>query len=185
MMKSKYDLIKHFAELGFTTGAEIGVAEGYLSEFMFKTIPNLKLYCVDIWKPYRGNQWSGSTSRNEHHFKTTCERLSKYNVEIMREMSTEAAKKIKNESLDFVYIDANHSFDYVITDLIEWSKKVRIGGIVSGDDYYNFRKAGVIAAVNAYTSAHGIKFNLTDPLTNHIKDREGFEMPSYYWTKNI
>jgi phage-related protein len=182
-MQSKYDLIKHFAELGFTTGAEIGVAEGYLSEEMFKAIPNLKLYCVDIWTPYRGNQWSGSTARNEHHFKAASERLSKYNAIVMREMSMDAVKKFANGSLDFVYIDANHAFDYVIQDLIEWSKKVRVGGIISGDDYYDFRKAGVIPAVNAYTKAHEIKFNLTDPCSNKIKDREGFEQPSFYWTK--
>jgi len=183
-MKSKYDLIKHFAELGFTVGAEIGVAEGYFSEAMFKAIPNLKLYCVDIWRPYRGNQWSGSTERNEHHFQVALARLSKYNAEIMREMSLDAVKKIKDGSLDFVYIDANHAFDYVIQDLIEWSKKVRVGGIVSGDDYYIFRKAGVVPAVNAYAYAHGINFEITDPYTDKIKDREGFEQPSFYWTKS-
>lgn len=182
-MKSKYDLIKHFGELGFTTGAEIGVAEGYLSEAMFKVIPNLKLYCIDIWQPYRGNQWSGSSARNIHHFDVAKERLSKYNAVIIRKMSMDAIKDIPDGSLDFVYIDANHGFDYVMEDLIEWSKKVRIGGIVSGDDYYNFRKAGVIEAVNAYTKAHGITFDLTDPITDNIKDREGFEQPSYYWTK--
>jgi hypothetical protein len=101
----------------------------------------------------------------------------------MREMSMDAVKKIKDGSLDFVYIDANHGFDYVMEDLIEWSKKVRVGGIVSGDDYYDFRKAGVIEAVDAYTKAHGIKVTFTDPYSGHIKDREGFEQPSYYWVK--
>jgi len=182
-MKSKFDLIKHFGDLGFTTGAEIGVAEGYFSEAMFKAIPNLKLYCIDVWQPYRGNQWSGSTARNEHHFEIAKNRLSNYNAEIIREMSMDAVKRFKDNSLDFVYIDANHSFDYVIEDLIEWSKKVRIGGIISGDDYYNFRKAGVVPAVNAYTYAHKIDFELTDPYSDKIKDREGFEQPSYYWTK--
>ena len=41
---SKYDLIKHFGELGLKIGAEIGVAQGHLSEAMFRAIPNLKLY---------------------------------------------------------------------------------------------------------------------------------------------
>lgn len=182
-MKSKYDLIKYFAQLGFKVGAEVGVAEGYLSEAMFKTIPNLKLYCIDVWQVYKGNPWSGSVLRNEHHYQKTVERLSKYNVEIIRKMSADAAKMIRNESLDFVYIDANHSFDYVMQDLIIWSPKVKIGGIVSGDDYYNFRGAGVIEAVNSYAKAHNVSFNLTDPYTDKIKDRGSQEQASFWWIK--
>lgn len=182
-MKSKFDLIKYFGKLGFTEGAEIGVAQGYLSEAMFKTIPNLHLYCVDAWTPYRGNIWSGSRERNDNHAKTASERLAKYNTTIIREKSMDAVKKIKDNSLDFVYIDANHSFDYVMQDLIEWSRKVRLGGIVSGDDYYHFRKAGVIEAVNAYTKAHGITFSLTDPYPEKIMDRKIPEQPNYWWIK--
>ena len=111
-MKSKYDLIKYFGKLGFTKGAEIGVSQGHLSEAMFKAIPNLHLYCIDAWTPYRGNAWSGSKERNDKHFKVASERLAKYNATIMREMSMDAVKKIKDGSLDFVYIDGNHSFDY-------------------------------------------------------------------------
>lgn len=182
-MKSKFELFKHFGKLGFTEGAEIGVSQGYLSEAMFKAIPNLHLYCVDAWTPYRGNAWSGSKERNDHHYKATLERLKKYNATIIREMSMDAVKKIKDNSLDFVYIDANHSFDYVMQDLIAWTKKVRPGGIVSGDDYYQFRKAGVIEAVDAYTKVHGIKFNLTNPYPEKIQDRESQEQPSYWWMK--
>jgi predicted O-methyltransferase YrrM len=182
-MKSKYDLIKYFGNLGFTTGAEIGVAQGYFSEAMCKAIPNLKLYCIDVWRPYRGNQWSKSMEKNMIAFETARTRLSRYDVTFIREMSMDAAKKFKDGSLDFAFIDANHAFDYVMEDLIEWSKKVRVGGILSGDDYYHFRKAGVIEAVDAYTKAHGIKFNLTDPYTDKIRDRDGYEQACYWWIK--
>src|SRR3972149_1690136 len=152
--KSKFDLIKWFGELGFKKGAEIGVAEGYFSEAMFKAIPNLELYCVDSWQVYKGNRWAGSKERNKHHFEKTRERLSDYICSgkcfLMNGFSMMWAADFQDESLDFVYIDANHSFDYVMQDLIEWSKKVRKGGVVSGDAYYHFRKAGVIEAVDAY-----------------------------------
>lgn len=182
-MKTKYELIRHFAALGFTKGAEIGVSKGHLSEAMFKTIPDLKLYCVDIWQPYKGNRWSASQNRNDEYFKIAKERLSKYNAMLMKESSMDAVKKFEPESLDFVYIDSNHSFDYVMEDLINWSRVVKSGGIVSGDDYYKFRGAGVVEAVDAYTKAHGIEFSLTDPLTYKIRDRNGFEQPSFYWIK--
>lgn len=182
-MNSKTELVKYFAKLGFKQGAEIGVADGFFSEYLIKNIPNLHLYCVDIWSPYRGNVWSGSILRNENNLKKTQERLSGHNVTIMRAMSVDAAKEVMDESLDFVYIDANHAFDFVMLDLIIWSKKVKSGGIISGDDYYHFRKAGVIEAVNAYTKAHGIKFNLTNPYIENKMDRGIPEVPNFWWIK--
>ncbi len=182
---SKYDLIKYFNELGFKRGAEIGVAGGVFSEAMCQSIPGLELWCIDIWHPYRGNRWAGSYLRNENGFKGATERLAKYNTHIMREMSMEAVKKFRDGSLDFVFIDSNHAFDYVMQDLIEWSKKVRVGGIVSGDDYSPMRNGGVIEAVDAYTKVHGIKFNLTNPIPNKIRDRGAFEQPVYWWIKEV
>jgi len=182
-MKSKFDLIRFFGELGYTRGAEIGVSEGYFSEAMFESIPNLELYCIDAWRPYAGNRWGGSLERHANHYEKAKARLSKYNAHLISAMSHDAVRDFLPESLDFVYIDGNHAFDYVMQDLIEWSRKVKKGGIVSGDDYYHFKGAGVVEAVDAYTKAHGIKFNLTDPLTDKLQDRGCQEQPSFWWIK--
>lgn len=182
-MKTKYELIQHFAKMGYTRGAEIGVAEGHLSEYMLRNIPDLTLYCVDSWEPYKGNPWGGSVDRNEHHFKKTVDRLKPFQAHIIRERSMDAVKRFNEGTLDFVYIDSNHSFDYVMQDLIEWTKRVRKGGMVTGDDYFSFKRAGVIEAVNSYTKAHNIKFNLTDPLTDKIQDRGCQEQPTFWWIK--
>ena len=183
MLKSKYDLLKHFADLEFKVGAEIGVSRGKLSEAMLVSIPDLYLYCVDPWIDYEDDRWTYSQEKKNGYFREAYKRLSQYNAKIIRKLSMDAVRGIIPESLDFVYIDSNHSFDYVMQDLIEWSKRVRKGGIVSGDDYYKFKGAGVIEAVDAYTKAHGIKFELTDPLTDKIQDRGSQEQPSFYWTK--
>ena len=39
------------------------------------------------------------------------------------------------ESVDFVYIDANHSYTYVRDDIQTWLPKVKKGGIIGGHDY--------------------------------------------------
>ncbi len=183
-MKSKYQLIEHFKDRGYIVGAEIGVAQGYFSEAMFKAIPGLKLYCVDVWKWYRGNRWVPRNGRSDQYFEITKKRLAPYNAVIIRKFSMDALQDVPDGSLDFVFIDANHAFDYVMEDLIHWTKKVRVGGIVSGDDYFHFKKAGVIEAVDAYTKAHGITFELTDPLTDKIQDRGTQEQPCFWWVKN-
>ena len=99
-MKSKYDLLKYLAELGYTKGAEIGVSEGYFSEKMFETIPNLELWCVDNWGQYRENKFGRSQEVNDRKYKIAVDRLSKYNAHIVRKMSMDAVGDLATDLLD-------------------------------------------------------------------------------------
>jgi predicted O-methyltransferase YrrM len=162
-------LAKLFAALGFTRGAEIGVREGVFSEVLCKAIPGLELLCVDLWDAY----YHFASADGARHYLTAQKRLAAYNARLVKATSMDAAREIADESLDFVYIDADHRFDWVMQDLIEWSKKVRPGGIVSGHDYYRFRNAGVVPAVDVYTLVHGIhEWFITD-------EKEA----SFFWVK--
>jgi methyltransferase family protein len=46
---------------------------------------------------------------------------------------------VADESCDFVYIDADHSFDAVTVDLRTWYPKLKVGGVMSGHDYFDAR----------------------------------------------
>lgn len=150
------DLAKLFAELKFTRGAEIGVAEGHYSETLCKAIPDLELLCVDPWHRYSGNPRAHSKEHQEFSLNETKRKLVGYNAKLIQDFSMNAVRDVKDNSLDFCYIDGHHGFDWAMCDIIEWSKKVRSGGIVAGDDYYHFKWAGVVEAVQAYTQAHQI-----------------------------
>lgn len=164
---SRQRLVELFGEHGLTQGAEIGVDRGRFSRYMFDHIPGLHLYCVDLW------WWR---FRGESRYQSTLRRLEGCNATILRKRSMEALADVPDESLDFVYIDADHTFDHVMTDIIWWARKVKMGGIVAGHDYYRFRRAGVVQAVDAYTAAHGIgRWFLTD----YLKDRT----PSFFWMR--
>jgi len=156
--KNRLELAKMFAALKFKTGAEIGVRAGEYTELLCQTIPTLeKIYAVDPWDVVAEDTTSAvyGKSAQEHYYRKTVRRLSKYpQVEIVRKLSHEAVRDIPFNSLDFVYIDGAHTFDYVMLDLIEWTKRVKPGGIVSGDDYYIMRRGNVMGAVNAYCEAH-------------------------------
>ena len=87
----------------------------------------------------------------------------------------EALKDFNDNSLDFVFIDGNHTFEYVVEDIAQWSKKVKVGGIVSGHDYWRsiesekplyvknltlleqLKLVQVKDAVNSWVSANRIK----------------------------
>lgn len=160
------DLAKLFGELGFKVGAELGVAAGEYSAVIMKYNPDITLYGVDPYISYSGYK---DYTRKET-FNALEERahalLDKYpTYKFVRKMSLEAAEDFEDESLDFVYIDANHAEPFVTQDIEAWAPKVRKGGIVSGHDYAHIRGAdgadsrnwAVIGAINRYAKKHGIQ----------------------------
>lgn len=56
-------------------------------------------------------------------------------VRILRLTSEEAAGQVADESLDWAYIDGDHTYKGVATDLRAWWPKLRSGGLLMGDDY--------------------------------------------------
>lgn len=58
------------------------------------------------------------------------------NCQIIRDESANAALKFNNESVDYLYIDGNHRYDYVLSDLVAWEPKISsMGAIVLNDVY--------------------------------------------------
>jgi len=105
---------------------EIGTYNG---DFAEKNLRNFKgdYYMVDIAVrnelQVRLNSW-----RNEPH------------IHFLKMKSTEAADTFKDESLDWVYIDARHDYESVLEDMNAWWPKVKQGGLFSGHDYCASKK---------------------------------------------
>ena len=180
-IKDRNELARYFNTLGFKTGAEIGVCDGRYSQILCENIPGLKLYCVDTWKTYSENSQDGTQQQLNKCLRMTLDRLKNYDATIIMKWSLDAAREIKNESLDFIYIDANHKFDYVMEDIIAWTRKVRVGGIVSGHDYWNIRDFGVKDAVDVYTKAHNIELNV---INGEKSRRLSQAAPNWWFVKN-
>lgn len=151
------DLAKLFTELGFNKGAEIGVAEGHYSEILVKANPNLELLCVDPWAAYDGNAQQKTKAKHEYAYNETSRRLLGSKAIMISKTSMDAVRDVADNSLDFVYLDGNHSYPYIMSDLIFWSQKVRSGGVISGDDVYHLDEkrwgAGPMEAIYDYTRA--------------------------------
>ncbi len=149
-----------FAELGFTRGAEIGVQAGEYSEVLCRKIPGLRLNCVDPWKTYPGYRDWVKQKHLDGFLIDAHKRLDRYGVRFMQTTSMEAVREFKPGDLDFVYIDGNHDFQNVTNDIVEWSKIVRPGGIISGHDYMKRKRPTrlhVVYVLKGYTEAVGIR----------------------------
>ncbi len=151
------ELPSFFKEMGFKFGAEIGTYKGEFTKEFCKT--GLEIATIDPWNAYdEANQ-----ERQNLIFKSAIELLTPYkNCRIIKKTSMEAVKGFADESLDFVYIDGNHEFRFIAEDLAEWTKKVRPGGVVSGDDYFYTKTTKgpqlwhVGYVLDAYINAYGI-----------------------------
>ena len=176
-----------FDRLNFKEGAEVGVEVGRYSKVLCEGNPGVKLHCVDAWRAYRGYREHVSQEKVDGFLETTKERLAPYNVHIVREFSVEAAKQFKRESLDFVYIDANHALPYVVADIAAWEPIVKRGGILAGHDYAhrggNGYQCHVIEAVQAWAAAFRIAPWFVIGSSERLPDGTRPTAPSWMWVK--
>lgn len=122
---------------------ELGAWKGRSTAFMGVEIANsgkpIRFYAVDHWR--------GSPGEESHH--TDADRkegrlfevfLSNIKpvascVTVVRSDTRSAAERFEDESVDFLYIDASHTYAGVIGDLLAWYPKVKTGGLIAGDDW--------------------------------------------------
>lgn len=151
---SRFSLVNDLKELNFITGVEIGTEHAFYAQKLCKANPELNLTCVDPYVviPYYEG-YKDQEQVNEHYL-VAQERLKNYKHEILRMTSMEAVKKFNPNSVDFVFIDGNHYFEYVVNDIIYWSRIVKPNGIVFGHDYSD--QFDVKQAVNAFVDVHKI-----------------------------
>jgi predicted O-methyltransferase YrrM len=134
------DLAKRF-ELKIL--CEVGVKSGGLTGKLALLLPEAKIIGVDSWRFYP--DWpSWDNAKHIRHEEAFDRVRARYKDRIikLKMTSLEAAAQTVDESLDLVFIDANHSYSAVKDDIEAWLPKVRRGGILSGHDYNNTDKYG-------------------------------------------
>jgi hypothetical protein len=132
-------LIKPINELeGELVGVEVGVCLAHTTEAFIKGIKNLKkLYAIDNYPTFV--DWDGSDwnqDRQNLMKKTAQEKMISYKskVEFLHISSQEFVRTIEDESLDFVFIDGDHSYEAALKDFENYYPKIKNGGIFAGHD---------------------------------------------------
>jgi len=101
---------------------------------------------VDKWEPIPEDSLAGVTGdklvflpdRHWHIIYGVARGITEFAKDrrtILRKDSVEAAGDVEDGSLDFVFIDADHSYEGALADIRAWVPKVREGGIVCGHDF--------------------------------------------------
>jgi predicted O-methyltransferase YrrM len=129
---------------GWTRGAELGVDKGILFGMLLKTCPTLHLIGVDLF-PDRLRAHRAFDYAREFSERAT----------LLDGDSADMAAHVADGTLDFVFIDADHSYAAVRKDIAAWRSKVRPGGWFGGHDY-NRKFPGVIRAVDFVFGARNV-----------------------------
>ena len=115
---------------------EIGTHRGEFAAQLLSQWKGKLLHCIDPWEAgYDDTDPVSQLDREadyRHALKSLLPHHKRYNV--IRDVSTSAARQIERQTLDFVYIDGNHQREYVEKDVVTWWPKLKDGGILAGHD---------------------------------------------------
>lgn len=159
-------MLSHMPENG--VGVEVGVYQGGFSDQILHTHVG-KLHLVDSWRHYDDYGADSCNRCDEDQDKVYQSVWNRFKPEIdsgkvviHRMFSVDAATQFEDRSLDWVYIDANHRLEAVLSDLRAWAPKIKNGGWLMGHDYSGCPQAkelgfGVKEAVEQFCEESGWK----------------------------
>lgn len=125
----------HFVEVGSWRGQ----SSAYMAVAIINSGKQIKFDCVDTWR--------GTLNEPQHQQDPSVINDTLYDEFIanmkpveghyraIRLPSVEAAALYDDASLDFVFIDGDHTYEAVLADIRAWLPKVKPGGTIAGDDY--------------------------------------------------
>jgi hypothetical protein len=142
---------------------EVGSWRGRSAAFLGVEIINSKkdimLTCLDSWR-YRENTEQPVNNQDDFddiywEFIKNMQPLIQYKknpslIYTSRKESVEAARECRDNIFDFIFIDAGHYYEDVLSDLNAWYPKLKEGGIISGHDYFTRVHPGVKYAVDDF-----------------------------------
>lgn len=127
---------------GFTKGIELGVKEGWFSLFLCNTVPDIHMTAVDRWAPAYDQAGEGAVTYVDwpndmlyEQFKNEAAKLYPDRLDVLRMATADAALLVPDASVDFIFVDADHTYEGVLRDINDWTPKIAKGGILAGHDY--------------------------------------------------
>ena len=180
------------------SAAELGVWRGEFAEHNLHAWRGHKYVLIDLWQPsdcvsgnrshcvYGGNVTDGGEAERSFDKLVTRLRMErggdklKGRYELVQNSTIAASRLYPDESFDWIYLDATHTYAEARRDLEAWYPKVKVGGLVSGHDYQFQHQAigdgyvfGVKDAVDEFAARRNLRVYMTS---------EPY-LPSFYFLK--
>ena len=119
---------------------EIGVFEGNYSESIVETLTDSEIFLIDLWERQNNDFFYTKPEFTDSFFDKTYNNViekfsSNKNVNIIKKDSRYAHEDFEDGYFDWIYIDADHSYEGALRDIKNWLPKVKKGGFLSGHDF--------------------------------------------------
>jgi hypothetical protein len=179
------ELLRFFPRGG--VGAEIGVAQGDYSAAILEAAEPSELHLIDPWSHSeprsdlfeaaglladieaaraRGDEFScpPHNALGDEQFAAAMARFEgNQRARLHRQYSYKAAAAFADAYFDFVYLDGNHQYEFVLRDLHDYAAKLKPGGLLFGHDFFEDSFArdqhyGVVDAVNTFLKRSDFRF---------------------------
>ena len=124
-------------------GAEIGVFTGMFAEILAEVTRPRKIYLVDPWEKLHGASFPnwGSYTANQSLTTEAAKAATIYRAqaleppcEVVTDYSDHWLAQFSQPFLDWVYLDAKHTYDYTMSTLRQLGERLKDGGVIMGDD---------------------------------------------------
>lgn len=148
-------LVDHlFGQKETLVGLEIGVASGWTMNHFLQALPNLKLTGIDPYIGYMDGSREITQEMLDAQYLAAQDNISDFTPrgKILRGYSQDFVNSFEDESLDYIFIDGDHSYEGALRDCELFFSKIKNGGIFAGHDW-SF--AGVQKAVNEFNERNG------------------------------
>ena len=155
------DLVMHlFSEQETIVGLEIGVASGWTMNHFLQNLPNLQLTGIDPYIGYMDGNIKIAQEMLDAQYLAAQDNISDFapRGKILRGYSQDFVNSFEDKSLDYIFIDGDHSYEGALRDCELFFPKIKNGGIFAGHDW---SLNGVRQAVIEFKDRHGspeIKF---------------------------
>ena len=134
MYKTRIDILKLIPKESVV--AELGVFIGEYSQNIINVVNPSKLYMVDIFGKGKAHSMGIQVSDLSKYYDIlTNKYINNNNICVVKSTTTKFLQSLPLDSLDAVYIDAEHSYRAVSDDLNNSYDKVKLGGYIMGHDY--------------------------------------------------
>lgn len=165
----RHDIVKALED-GTNIGIELGVAKGIFSERMLNSGKFKHFFGVDVY----------GDIHDINEYKYALRRLGLLsNYRLLRMTFSEALDLFEDEFFDFIYVDGfAHTGEEGGETLVQWYRKLKVGGIMAGDDYHDDWPL-VKWAVNNFASEIQVELNVT----GNRETVEYCEYPSWFFAK--
>ena len=141
---------------------EIGVNRGAFSQAILNKAAPRVLHLMDPWPTDQSDEYLSTYHVNSDMEENYQSVLGIFNQQILsgqvvvhRGYSKDCLGEFGDASLDFIYVDAMHSYEACLADLVSYSVKLKSTGILMGHDFSNTvvgrrKQFGIVRAVHDF-----------------------------------